>query len=80
VFICGGADVYAQTLPLCSDLYLTVVKRTVEGDTFFPPFEQWFGLAHQLADNSDFEILHYRNRTLPPPLRTPDRSAAPSSS
>src|SRR5437868_6002215 len=31
VFICGGAQIYAQTLPLCSDLYLTLVKRTVEG-------------------------------------------------
>src|SRR5262245_58412465 len=37
IFICGGAQVYEQALPLCSDLYLTLVKRTVEGDTFFPP-------------------------------------------
>ncbi len=61
VFICGGAEVYAQTLPLCSDLYLTLVKRIVEGDTFFPPFERWFVLAETLADNPEFEILHYRN-------------------
>src|SRR5256884_2246730 len=25
VFICGGADVYRQALPLCSELYLTLV-------------------------------------------------------
>src|ERR1700720_4701426 len=31
VFICGGAQIYQQALPLCSDLYLTVVNRTVEG-------------------------------------------------
>jgi dihydrofolate reductase len=67
VFICGGAQVYAQALPLCSDLYLTVVKRTVEGDAFFPPFERWFELADRIADNLDFEILHYRNRTLADP-------------
>jgi dihydrofolate reductase len=36
-FICGGAEIYRQALPLCSDLYLTLVKRTVEGDAFFPP-------------------------------------------
>src|SRR4051812_26433622 len=36
VFICGGAQIYEQALPLCSDLYLTRVKRTVEGDAFFP--------------------------------------------
>src|ERR1017187_5759209 len=35
VFICGGAQVYEQTLPLYSDLFLTLVKREVEGDAFF---------------------------------------------
>src|SRR5438046_1174600 len=29
VFICGGAQIYEQTLPRCSDLYLTLVKREV---------------------------------------------------
>src|SRR2546428_5022056 len=36
IFICGGAQVYLQALPRCSDLYLTVVKRVVEGDAHFP--------------------------------------------
>lgn len=36
VFIAGGAEVYRQALPFCSELYLTVVKRKVEGDAFFP--------------------------------------------
>src|SRR5690606_19069464 len=62
IFICGGAQVYAQALPLCSDLYLTVVKREVPGDTFFPSFEDQFELAAELQDNSDFKILHYRRR------------------
>jgi dihydrofolate reductase len=62
VFICGGAEVYAEALPLCSDLYLTVVKRQVEGDAFFPPFEDRFELVEQLRDGPDFKILHYRNR------------------
>src|SRR5258707_4394005 len=34
VFICGGAQVYQHALPLCSDLYLTLVKRVAEGDVF----------------------------------------------
>jgi dihydrofolate reductase len=64
VFICGGAEVYRQTLPLCSDLYLTVVKRTVEGDTFFPPFEHEFDLVEVVLDQPEFKILHYKNRSL----------------
>ena len=64
VFICGGAQVYAQTLPLCSDLYLTLVKRMVEGDAFFPQFEDQFELAEEVLDCPDFTILRYRNRGL----------------
>jgi dihydrofolate reductase len=62
VFICGGAQVYAQALPLCSDLYLTLVKRHVEGDAFFPPFEDQFELVEEIRDSTEFKILHYRNR------------------
>lgn len=64
IFICGGAQIYAQALPLCSDLYLTLVKREVEGDTFFPPFEDRLELAEEIRDTPDFKILHYRNRGL----------------
>jgi dihydrofolate reductase len=62
VFICGGAQIYAQTLPLCSDLYLTVVKQKVEGgDAFFPVFENGFELIKEIDDTPEFKILHYRN-------------------
>jgi dihydrofolate reductase len=64
VFICGGAQIYEQTLPLCSDLFLTVVKRTVEGDAFFPKFEGDFDLVEEVRDTPEFKILHYRNRHL----------------
>ncbi len=64
VFICGGAQVYEQTLPLCSDLYLTLVKREVTGgDAFFPPFEDRFELAEKIHAAPEFEILHYRLRS-----------------
>jgi len=65
VFICGGAHLYQQTLPLCSDLYLTLVKREVEGgDAFFPPFEDKFDLVETIRDEPEFKILHYRHRSL----------------
>ena len=60
IYICGGAQVYQQALPLCSDLYLTLVKRNVQGDTFFPAFEDRFDLAKELLDTPEFKILHYR--------------------
>ena len=64
IFICGGAQVYEQALPRCSDLYLTLVKRTVEGDAFFPAFEDRFKLREVVLENDDFRIMHYRNRRI----------------
>jgi len=64
VFICGGGQLYAQALPLCSDLFLTLVKRRVEGDVFFPPFEDCFETQAEIRDEPDFKIIHYRNRSL----------------
>jgi dihydrofolate reductase len=62
VFICGGAQIYAQTLVVCSDLYLTLVKRMVEGDAFFPPYEDQFQKVEEIMDNAEFSILHYRRK------------------
>jgi dihydrofolate reductase len=62
VFICGGAQVYAMALPLCSDLYLTRVKRVVNGDVFFPAFENRFFLAELVMETPEFAIYHYKNK------------------
>jgi dihydrofolate reductase len=62
VFICGGAQVYEQALPLCSDLYLTLVKRVVEGDAFFPKFEDQFVPIEEILDCAEFKITRYGHR------------------
>ena len=59
IFICGGAQIYQQYLPLCSELYLTLVKRTVDGDAFFPRFEDQFALAEEIFDGPEFAIRRY---------------------
>ncbi len=60
VFICGGAQVYALALPHCSDLYLTHVKRTAQGDVYFPPFETFFAPVATLRALPEFDIVHYQ--------------------
>jgi dihydrofolate reductase len=40
VFVIGGAEIYALALPRADRLYLTVVHAEVEGDTWFPPFDE----------------------------------------
>jgi dihydrofolate reductase len=62
LFICGGAQIYAQALPLCAELLLTLVKREVSGDVCFPQFEDQFELAEEIRDTPEFKILRYRRR------------------
>lgn len=40
VFVIGGASIYAQALPLASRMYLTRIDAAVEGDSFFPVFDE----------------------------------------
>lgn len=62
VYVIGGAQIYRQTLPLCTDLYLSVVKRVVVGDALFPEFEDRFAEVAVLLKFPEFEVRHYRNR------------------
>ncbi len=63
-FIAGGAQIYEQALPRCSDLFLTLVKREVEGDVFFPEFENYFKKVEVLREEAEFRIVHYHNNEL----------------
>lgn len=64
VFVIGGAQIYERLLPECTDLYLSLVRREVEGDAYFPPFEDRFDFIGIVRETPDFEVRHYRNRVL----------------
>jgi dihydrofolate reductase len=49
VFVIGGGEVYTQLLPRADELYLTVIDRNVEADTFFPPYEHLLGTTFILV-------------------------------
>ncbi len=40
IYIAGGAKLYEEALPLADRLYITEIHRQVEGDTFFPNFDE----------------------------------------
>lgn len=43
IFIIGGAEIYAQALPITDRLYLTLIDSPGEGaDVFFPEYEKEF--------------------------------------
>ena len=43
VFVVGGGEIYAQSLPLATRLVLTEIDDAPDGDTFFPEWsrEEW---------------------------------------
>lgn len=40
VMVVGGANLYAQTIPLATRMYLTYVHEFIDGDTSFPDYEE----------------------------------------
>jgi dihydrofolate reductase len=60
LMICGGASVYKQFLPLAQKLYLTYIKASPEGDTFFPEVNmaEWKEISredHKADDKNSFD-------------------------
>ncbi len=64
VWVAGGAEIYAQLLPRCDELYLSLLDRDAEGDTFFPAFEDDFEFAETVLQKPGFEVRRYVNRRL----------------
>lgn len=62
VFVIGGAQVYAELLPQCDGLYLTLVKGDYEGDTHLPPFEHLFELKEVLEETEALEFRYYERK------------------
>lgn len=48
-FIIGGGSVYRQFMPIADKLYLTVVHKDFEADTFYPEinYDEWQALEKQ---------------------------------
>ncbi|MBO0858794.1 MAG: dihydrofolate reductase [Chloracidobacterium sp.] len=40
IFVCGGAEIYARSIPVAERMYLTFVDAEVAADTFFPEFDE----------------------------------------
>jgi dihydrofolate reductase len=53
-FICGGAEIYRQTIDITDILYLTIVEKQISGDALFPEFDtsKWsFSIEERGTDN-----------------------------
>jgi len=57
LFICGGAEIYAESIGIADRMYLTFVDAEVAADTFFPEFDgrEWIEResSYQPADEKN---------------------------
>jgi dihydrofolate reductase len=68
VFVCGGARIFEETLPLASRLFLTLIHAQVQGDVLFPewrhfPWSQtWTRESHDANYRYTFSILEKKKQ------------------
>lgn len=60
-FIVGGAELYAQALPLTKILFITEIQMDVEGDAHFPEFErsEWIEESRERRSQQEPQALEY---------------------
>ncbi len=54
LFVIGGAEIYRQALPLATRLELTEIDADLEGDAFFPTYDDWHLAAVEPHDGFRF--------------------------
>ena len=61
IFVVGGADIYAQALPLADMLYITEIQQAVEGDAHFPEFnrDEWQEMSREIRQQETPQALEY---------------------
>jgi dihydrofolate reductase len=60
VFVIGGAEIYAQTLPLVDEMVLSEIDRDFEGDVTFPPWPRSDFKAVERTDHDSGQGFGYR--------------------
>jgi dihydrofolate reductase len=68
-FIVGGADIYAQSLPLADTLYITEIQQDMEGDVHFPEFDKnrWSEISRgvrnqEIPQSLEYHFVTYRKK------------------
>jgi dihydrofolate reductase len=64
IFIIGGEQIYKIALPISTNMHITRVYSTIEGDAFFPTFEnsQWKILSQNDLESNEglkFSFIDY---------------------
>lgn len=62
IFIIGGGEIYSQSLSISDKIYLTLIHKEFEGDTYFPEIgDEWIKVNredHQ-SDEYNYSFIDY---------------------
>ena len=66
IMVIGGGEVYALALPVADRLYMTVIDAELDGDVFFPPFDEgeWREISREDHAADDKHAYAYSIRVL----------------
>jgi dihydrofolate reductase len=59
-FVIGGASLYKQTLPLVDTMFISHIKKTYQGDTYFPELDLGEWKTQEEKDFKDFVFRVYK--------------------
>jgi dihydrofolate reductase len=62
VFIIGGGEIYRQSLALADELLITHVDKEVEGDAFFPEWDESLFEESKREDHENYSFVDYQRR------------------
>lgn len=62
IFIAGGGETYKQFMDLATHMVLTIVKKSYDGDTYFPEYDrsQWNLVKEDQGQEVNFQ--HYEKK------------------
>lgn len=64
VFVCGGEEIFRQTISLVDRMYLTIIHQSIEGDAFFPAIPVYFKEVERKAveDIMPYDLVLYQRK------------------
>jgi dihydrofolate reductase len=62
VFVCGGEEIYRETIRLAHTMYITKIHEDIAGDRYFPDFNENEWDCYTINHNNNYSLLVYRRR------------------
>ncbi|MDR1286562.1 MAG: dihydrofolate reductase [Treponema sp.] len=62
VFVCGGASLYREAMPVADVMEITLVHKTFKGDVFFPPVDPEIWEEKTVDEKGDFSFIRYTRK------------------